>query len=467
MTKQTKIVCTIGPACDRVTTLTSMIKAGMNVARLNFSHGTHTGHAALVKNVRSAARASGKPLTLIGDLQGPKIRLGELPEKGISLAAGSEVVFSPEKPYEHKTGHLPVTFAHLANDVKPGHRILIDDGIIELVVKKVAKGLIFVKVRNSGKVTSHKGMNFPDSTLSLSSLTPKDHKDIEFGVAQEVDWMAISFVTSAKDVKKLRFLIKKAGKPSQVLPKIIVKIEKHEAITNFDEILKVADGIMVARGDLGVEISAEEVPVRQKEIIEKCRLAGKPVVVATQMLNSMIYNPRPTRAEVSDVANAVFDHTSAVMLSGESATGKYPLKSVQMMSKIIKEAESSPFDDVPLTADRPENKEASIAHAVKVLALGGHIDGVLASMKLAPWSESALMAHPEIPLFLAAPTTTEKNQMNIRWGTVPFLMRTQERERFSTQAVRVLKREKLLRKGMRLAVIGLSKGIGLEIIEVK
>ena len=213
MTKQTKIVCTIGPACDRVTTLTSMIKAGMNVARLNFSHGTHTGHAALVKNVRSAARASGKPLTLIGDLQGPKIRLGELPEKGISLAAGSEVVFSPEKPYEHKTGHLPVTFAHLANDVKPGHRILIDDGIIELVVKKVAKGLIFVKVRNSGKVTSHKGMNFPDSTLSLSSLTPKDHKDIAPSASEDCADVTSRYERYKKQNKKTQFPPIKYEKP--------------------------------------------------------------------------------------------------------------------------------------------------------------------------------------------------------------------------------------------------------------
>ncbi|HBK34918.1 MAG: Pyruvate kinase [Candidatus Uhrbacteria bacterium GW2011_GWE2_40_58] len=467
MEKKTKIVCTIGPASEQISTLTAMIKAGMNVARLNFSHGTHAGHKKLLQSIRVAARSQEEPITIIGDLQGPKIRLGELPEEGITLVSGEEIIFSPGKPFQRSAGYLPVTYAKLAQEVKPGHRILIDDGLIETVVRKVSGGLIIAKVKNSGRVTSHKGMNFPDSVLSLSSLTTKDRVDVLFGVEQGVDWIALSFVKSATDVHKLRFLIKRALKPKQIPPRIIVKIEKHEAITNFDEILKAADGIMVARGDLGIEISAEEVPVRQKEMIEKCRRAGKPVVVATQMLNSMIFSPRPTRAEVSDVANAVFDHTSAVMLSGESATGKYPVKAVQMMKKIIQEAEASPYDDVPLTADRPENTQASIAHAIKVLALGGHIDGVLASMVLAPWSEASLMTHPEIPLFLAAPTLTQRNQMNIRWGVIPFLMKQQDQDHFTSQAIRSLQKQKFLRKGMRLAVIGLGKGVGLEIVEVK
>lgn len=465
MKKRTKIVCTIGPASEKTTTLKSMMRAGMNVARLNFSHGTHAGHRKLARNIRSASRQVGVPVAILGDLQGPKIRLGNLPKEGVQLSTGSEFVFDTSTD-DYAIGILPVTYKALAKDVKKGHRILIDDGLIEVVVKKVIGSKVHAKVRVGGKVTSHKGMNFPDTNLSISSLTKKDREDVKFAVAEGVDWVALSFVTSPKDVRLLKKLIREAGEHEKVLPRIIVKIEKHEAIDDFEAILKETDGVMVARGDLGVEIPAAEVPVYQKMIIEKCRLAGKPVVVATQMLNSMMYNPRATRAEVSDVANAVFDHTDGVMLSGESATGKYPLKSVQTMTKIIKEAEASPFDDVPLTADRPENREASIAHAIKVLALGGHIDGVLASQELAPWSEMALLAHPELPLYLACPNETARRQQNIRWGCVPFVMSKVERETFIMRAKRVLLNQKKVKKNDRLVVIGVGKGVGLEIIEV-
>jgi pyruvate kinase len=293
-------------------------------------------------------------------------------------------------------------------------------------------------------------MNFPDSKLSVSPITTKDKKDLEFAVQQGVDWIALSFVTSAKNILDLRRLIKKAGNKKQVLPRIIVKIEKHEAIDNFDQILAVVDGVMVARGDLGIEIPAEEVPIRQKEIIEKCRLAGKPVVVATQMLDSMIRNPRPTRAEVSDVANAVFDHTDAVMLSGESATGKYPVPAVKLMAKIIAEAEASPFDDVPVLKQRVSGIGPSLASVIKILAADDQIDAVLAWPAALPWSENLLMFHPEIPLLLGVPNESLQRQNNLRWGVQPILVKGQKK---LPDLLRVLKKQKRVRRKMRVAVL--------------
>lgn len=334
--RRSSIVCTVGPASASLSVLTSMIKAGMDVARLNFSHATHADHTRLIRTIRRAAKAAKKSVSIIGDLQGPKIRVGVLPEKGIELKNGETVT-------------LPVTYESLYKDLKKGDRIYIDDGIIETTFVSGSLGKVSVKIVNGGLVTSHKGMNFPDSTLKVSAFTSKDKDDALFGIEQGVDWFALSFVTKASQVLALKRFIKSAATTyhlqPKTLPRVMVKIEKHEAIDRIEDIVKAADGIMIARGDLGVEIAAEEVPIRQKEIIQLCRSAGKPVVVATQMLDSMIRNPRPTRAEVSDVANAVFDCVSAVMLSGETAMGKYPLQAVKMMVKIIKEAEASCYDD--------------------------------------------------------------------------------------------------------------------------
>jgi len=464
--KHTKIICTIGPASHNRDLLVAMMRAGMNVARLNLSHGTHKDHHELIRLIRMAARESGGIVPIIGDLQGPKIRLGELPKEGVRLQAGEEVIFMYQAQTHGLKNVLPVTYARLAREVKPKHRILVDDGLVEVVVKKVVGERVYARVKNSGMAMSHKGLNFPDTTLSISSLTEKDLEDVKFVLEEELEWVGLSFVTSAEDVRTLRCAMKQAEKSDVVLPRIIVKIEKKGAVQNFDAIVEEADGVMIARGDLGTEIPAEEVPVLQKIMVEKCRRAGKPVVVATQMLNSMMNNPRPTRAEVSDVANAVFDHTSAVMLSGETANGKYPLESVQMMQKIVLEAEVSPFDDVPLTADRPENREESIAHAIKVLALGGHIDGVLGCVDTTPWSEIVLMTHPEIPLFLGTSSKIKMRQTQLGWGVSPFYLPKSDRETFVVQALRLLKKEKKIEKGMRLAAVGVGQGVGFEIVEV-
>lgn len=464
--KRTKIVCTIGPASANAATLQTMIRSGMDVARLNFSHGTHDSHKKLYKLIRSTARKCNKHLPTIGDLQGPKIRLGVLPDGGVRMKTGETVVFSTAAN-TYKEGIFPVTYKQLHKDVKKGHRLLIDDGLIEAKITAVHGNKITTRIVNGGVVTSNKGMNFPDSTLRVSAITSKDKKDIEFGVQIGVDWFALSFVKEANDVRELRKLIKRHTPAGESLARIIVKIEKHEAIKNFDKILEETDAVMIARGDLGVEIDAEEVPIRQKEIIDKSRQAGKPVVVATQMLDSMIRNPRPTRAEVSDVANAVFDHTDAVMLSGESATGKYPVKAVKIMSKIVKEAEESPFDDIPLSVPHPLSLETSAANAIKLLALQGTIDGVVAAYDLAHWSERVFKAHPEISFFLGVSSDRTARQASLRWGCTTFVQKNLCEKTFVQRAVVYLRKERLVKKGIRLAVVlGGAHGVGFDIITV-
>jgi pyruvate kinase len=452
--KRTKIICTIGPASDKPAILSAMIRSGMNIARQNFSHGTHQSHAKMTKLIRAAAKKAGEPVAILGDLQGPKIRMGNLPDAGVVLKSNATVT-------------LPVTYRDLYKDVKKGDRILIDDGLIEARYVSGSPGEVSIKIVNGGTVTSHKGMNFPDSTLRISSLTKKDREDVVFGVRQGVDWIALSFVTSPDDVRLLRRLIKNAGKRGQVLPKIIVKIEKHEALKRFDEILAETDAVMVARGDLAVETPAEDVPIRQKEIIEKCRAAGKPVVVATQMLDSMIRNPRPTRAEVSDVANAVCDHADAVMLSGESATGKYPREAVKVMAATIVETEKSRFDDVVIHAARSPEIEESVADALRELSDNGHIDAVLSATMLVSWAPKLLMARAEVPLFLAAENETKMRQMNLHWGVRPFLMKTIKRETFVARATAELKKKRWVNKGMRVAVVlGGEHGAGFDVVTI-
>ncbi len=434
MIKRTKIICTIGPASSSTKTLTAMIKGGMNVARLNMSHGTYASHRAMIKTIRAVSKKFGEPVALLADLQGPKIRLGVLPEKGVELKG--TVVFTTATD-SYTDGKIPVTHKAMHKDVKKGDRILIEDGIYEVKVTKVSGKDVTTKVVNGGVVTSHKGMNFPDTTLSVDPITAKDKADAKFAISQKVQWVAMSFVTRPEDVKRMRRLI---GNKAQ----IIVKIEKHEALKKFDAILAVADAIMVARGDLGVETPAEDVPLRQKEMIAKCRAAGKPVVVATQMLDSMIRNPRPTRAEVSDVANAVIDHTDAVMLSGESATGKYPVEAVEMMQKIAVDTEASKFDDLAISSETMKRKEEIVAGMIAVLSRIKQIDAVISTPHLAGRLNQF---RPEVPIYLACKTESEARAWNIRWAVRPFVTAS------PAALVKSLRTKKLLKKGMAVAIV--------------
>jgi len=338
--KRTKIVCTIGPASDRKAILKRMINSGMNVARLNFSHNVLSYHAKLIKTLRALAKETKNPIAIIQDLQGPRIRLGDLPAKGLVVKKGQEVVLTTSKSHQNK---IPVTYEKMHLDIEPKDRILIADGLMELVAEKIAGRDILCRVVIGGTLFSHKGINLPDTNVSVPSLTDKDKTDLLFGVKQNVDFVAMSFVRTAKDVYDLKYLIQKYAKKLKLKTapiRVVVKIERKEAIENIDEIIEATDAVMVARGDLGIELPAEDVPLMQKMIIDKCLQAAKPVIVATQMLDSMIHSPRPTRAEVSDVANAVIDHTDAVMLSGETASGDFPVETVDTMRKIIEKAEN-------------------------------------------------------------------------------------------------------------------------------
>jgi pyruvate kinase len=333
-----KIVCTLGPSSNGIETLTGLIQAGMDVARLNFSHGTHDEHLGTLKNVREAAHRSGVEIAVLQDLQGPKIRIGELSAPFVELHQGDRFTITTEQGFRGPT-KVSTTYTGLAKDVRPDDTLLLDDGKIILKALDINSSEVVCTVVTGGPLSSHKGINLPGVAVSAPSLTEKDLQDLAFGLQNGVDYVALSFVRKAEDVRHLRnAIIERAGKIHSV--PIIAKIEKPQAVNNIDSIIDEADGIMVARGDLGVELPAEDVPILQKMIIKKCNQAGKPVIVATQMLESMINNPTPTRAEASDVANAVVDGCDAVMLSGETSVGKYPLEAVRIMDKIIGKVES-------------------------------------------------------------------------------------------------------------------------------
>lgn len=388
--KHTKIVCTIGPSSEKREVLVKLIKAGMNVARLNFSHGTYSNHSLLIRNIRSASKKAGEPVAIMQDLQGPRIRVGLVRDEGINARTGDKLVLAGETflqkhPVKIKELVIPIQYEELYQCILPGHTILIKDGLIELRVDQVKKELIYCSVRKPGLITSHRGINLPNTLIKTSVITTKDQEDLKFGISQEVDFVSMSFVRNGKDILEMRELINKFSKGRKIesRPKIIAKIERREAVNNFSEILSSSDGIMVARGDLGIEVSAADVPIIQKGIITQCLKLGKPVIVATQMLESMMENPRPTRAEASDVANAVIDHTDAVMLSGETATGKYPVETVKIMSEIIIKTEQSPYDDIDhgdirypevniLTAVSDEDIELLSRSAAKAILISSH-----------------------------------------------------------------------------------------------
>ncbi|MFD1422652.1 pyruvate kinase [Laceyella tengchongensis] len=336
MLRKTKIVCTIGPASEDVATLKKLIANGMNVARLNFSHGSYEEHGKRIENIRQAAAELGQTVAILLDTKGPEIRTGELKDPSVELIAGEQIILTTEQ-IEGDAKRISISYAGLAADVHPGSIILIDDGLIGLRVESVEGTEITCTILNGGTLKSRKGVNVPGVKINLPGITEKDAADIRFGIEQKVDFIAASFVRKPQDVLEIREILEEHGADIQ----IISKIENQEGIDNLDGILEVSDGLMVARGDLGVEIPVEEVPVVQKEAIRKCNQLGKPVITATQMLDSMQRNPRPTRAEASDVANAILDGTDAIMLSGETAAGKYPVEAVSTMARIAVRTEAT------------------------------------------------------------------------------------------------------------------------------
>ena len=348
--RNVKIVCTIGPACWDYDKLFALAKAGMNVARLNFSHGDYESHLRTLKNVRAVEQELQTPIAVLLDTKGPEIRTGELPGHGkVTVKSDGEFTLFFEKKEGGEHG-VYIDYPKLANEVKKGQNIFIDDGAIHLEVVKTSPEEIKCRVIVGGELGEHKGVNVPGADLSVPTLTEKDIADLKWGAENNVDYVAVSFVRSKEDIIEVRRVLEAAGASA----KIIAKMETRQSVDNLDAILEVVDGMMVARGDLGVEMRTEDVPMIQKEIIERCRMQGKPVIVATQMLDSMIRNPRPTRAESSDVANAVIDGADAVMLSGETAGGKYPVESVETMNRIIVRTEQ----DVALWCRKPRSLPA-------------------------------------------------------------------------------------------------------------
>ena len=334
-TKKTKIVATVGPASNSKEMLLKLAEAGANVFRLNFSHGTHEDHRKVIANINELNEEKNFNLCKLQDLQGPKIRIGEVKENGVEIKPGDVLTISITKEDMGDAQTVGTTYKGIVNDVNIGEMILIDDGNLQLEVTDIREEEIDAKVIYGGILKSRKGINLPNTKVSAPSLTEKDLKDLEFGLANDMDWVALSFVRQAEDILDLKKRIKKAGKTT----KVIAKIEKPEALENIDAIIEATDGLMVARGDLGVEIPMEDVPMAQKRLVQACNRVGKPVIIATQMMESMIENPRPTRAETNDVANAVMDGADALMLSAESAAGKYPIESVASMTKTINAVE--------------------------------------------------------------------------------------------------------------------------------
>lgn len=460
--KRTKIVCTIGPASAAPETLRQLVVAGMNVARLNFSHGTYDDHAELIRKIRAVSEELGIPVAILQDLQGPKIRVGDLPKEGVTLANGSRVVFTTGEA-DVAALRLPVTYEKLHEDVKAGERILLDDGLLSAKVLEVKGRDVVCEMIDGGVLTSHKGVNFPDSHLTVSPITEKDKADVVFGVGQHVDFIALSFVRSAKEINDLRGLIKAAEsapgfeRKHEAPIRVIAKIEKREALENIDAIIEAVDAIMVARGDLGIETEAAAVPVAQKRLIAKCRDVAKPVIVATQMLDSMIRNPRPTRAEVSDVANAVIDHADAVMLSGESASGKYPVEAVQTMAKIIHETEASTLDDLDVTHTRGDARsvEEAVSEIANVLVRDVHTKLILVASALGDLGRIVSRFRPETPILVATDDARAMRQLCLSWGILPVrLAPSSGAEAFFAAAVIEAKRLGIVAPGDKVVVVG-------------
>lgn len=415
--KKTKIVCTIGPASDNQDTIQALILNGMNVARLNFSHGSHEGHLQKIKIIRELSAKLDRPIAILLDLAGPKIRIGHIPDPGIVLTPGHQFILT-SRPIEGSMEAVSLTYKDLPREVKVGDRLLLADGLMELLVEEANETDIICKVVTGGVLTSHKGINLPTGTIRTASLTEKDRSDLLFGLENGVDFIALSFVKTAEDIKMVKDIIAAKGKDTPV----IAKIEKHEAVDNIDAIMDISDGIMVARGDLGVEIPLEDVPLIQKRLIAKANMCGKPVITATQMLRSMVTSPRPTRAEAADVANAVLDGTDAVMLSEETASGDYPVAAVLYMSRLAAAAETGfPFEEFLAMIPRKDISE-SVAHASCVLASHLEAKAIVAHTQSGRTARYISRFRPRQTIVALSPNEETVRRLALSWGCLPRLV---------------------------------------------
>lgn len=450
--KNTKIICTLGPSSETKAIISSMIKNGMDIARLNFSHGDHKKHKKLIQNIRIAAKTNKTQIPIIQDLQGPKIRIGKLKEP-TKLKKDQKLTLHTKLEHDEKN-IIPITDPSLPKDLKKGDTILINDGLIELTVTSINKEKtgINCKVITPGLLTDNKGLNVPTNSISTNPITAKDEKDLKFGIKQKVDFIALSFVRNSKDIRKLRRLITKY-KGNQ---KIIAKIERHEAIKNIKEIIEESDAIMIARGDMGVEIPPEQVPITQKKIIVIANKLGKPVITATHMMQSMIDNPRPTRAEISDVANAVYDHTDCVMLSNESAIGKYPLEAVDLMSKTISATENQmEKSQYPVSFNIYPHLNPIEATCHKAVELADNINADFLVINSQDGSVGGLISQykPYTPTIIITNSEKTQRQLSLAWGLNRFIIKSFRNIPSNSEIIKLLKWQKIAKKGQKIVIL--------------
>jgi len=458
---RTKIVCTIGPASRDEATLRKLIEAGMDVARLNLSHSDHAFHAETIARIRAASKEIGKSVAIMGDLQGPKLRIGEMGPQGVTIYEGEHVTLTTSRVVGRRqtTGGIdaviPIQYRNLTRDIKPGERILIDDGLVELRVDSGSEMDIQCEVLTGGVLTDHKGLNLPGTLLSLPSVTDKDWLDLGFCLEQQLDWVALSFVRSAEDVNLLKEHIAQKCRNNDLV-RVIAKIEKPQALEWINEIIEVSDAIMVARGDLGIEIPPENVPLVQKRLIHLSNAAAKPVITATQMLDSMIRNPRPTRAEASDVANAILDGTDAIMLSGETANGKYPLESVRTMVRIATEIENhlaiAPWKAPEYVQIDPGDVTDAVSHATCSTAFDLRAAAILVATASGQTARDVAKYRPHAPIMAATPNPIVERQLRLVWGVVPVLSRPGTSNQIIQDIIDLSVHKGMAREGDRVVV---------------
>lgn len=456
--KKTKIVCTLGPSSDSVKEITKLVNAGMNVARLNFSHGTYESYEKLIKNIHKVEKITGKTIGIMQDLQGPKIRIGKMPKDGIKLENNQEFILTPQNITGSKKGKkitIPTKYKNIIKDVKNGSTILIDDGLIEAKITKKEKSRLICRVKNGGLVKSGQGLNLPNSIISQKTITPKDKTDLTFGLAHNADFIALSFIKSKKDIEDLQKLIKKQNKNTA----IIAKIEKHEAVNNLKSIIKEADGVMVARGDLGADIPPEQVPIVQKRIIALANKYGKPVITATQVLYSMVKNARATRAEISDAANAVFDHTDAIMLSNETAVGKFPAKAVQTLTNVASTVEKELQKHEELLELLSLRKQLSSINVICKnaceLAAESNLSFIVAYTEDGYTAKQIAKFRPYTPIITITNNQKTARELTLVWGlnkilTTKIPKRTPNK---LEKLIEFIKNKKIVKKGQKIVVV--------------
>jgi pyruvate kinase len=470
--KRTKIVCTIGPASESKKIISEMVKKGMNVARLNFSHGDFSSHKRAIKTIRKVELDFNIPIGIMADLQGPRIRVSnscefivskndliQIKEAEISASANTlKKIFHnlKRKANTNRKKILNLDLPGVVKMIKPGSSVLVEDGLIRIKVIKREKDGLLGKVMNSGTIKPRKGVNIPGISARLGAITVRDKEVLDFALKQDVDFVAMSFVRSADEVEYLKKLVRRKSKKKGSLPQVISKIERREAIKNFDKILAVTDAVMVARGDLGIEMPQADLPILQKEIVAKCLRAAKPVIVATQMLDSMIRNPRPTRAEVTDVSNAVIDHADALMLSGETASGKYPVEAVATMSQIIRRTEKSPFDDLEhgFLGDQASSVSAAIAQSAHELLKDSKAKAIVVASLSGLTARMIARHRPEQKIFVMTNNEKTHNQLSLVWGANSFVLPDcKDLDELLDKSIETIKEYKLLKKQDRVVIV--------------